>query len=70
MIILKCFGVCGCGFDNKCNYCNSSFFKGYDNQVSFNYLVINSSLSQIAPNSNALTCSLNTEDIDVNMFLL
>ena len=57
--------MCGCGEDNKCNYCNSSYFIGYDQQNT-DYVLFSPAGSTGAPNSTGNTCSLATEDVDVN----
>ena len=57
----KCFGVCGCGYENTCKHCNSEYFIGYKRQNS-----VNLTATPPVPNSNSNTCSAQTEYIDVN----
>ena len=61
----KCFGVCGCGYNGKCNYCNSDYFVGYNKQNSKNL----PSTPIGAPNSNGNTCLAETEYVDVSFFI-
>ncbi len=52
----KCFKFCGCGSNGQCNYCNSTYFIGFDlynGGTSPKY--VNSSLT--APNTNGLPCT-------------
>ena len=58
----KCFGVCGCCASGQCINCNSSYFIGYDNQLSISSWPILTT----APNSNGAICSTNTEYTDVS----
>ena len=57
--------MCGCGEDNKCNYCNSNYFIGYDKQNT-GYVLFSPAGSTGAPKSNGNTCTISTEDVDVN----
>ena len=60
----KCFGICGCGYNGTCNYCNSNYFIGYDGQNT-HYTLFQNASSSGAPNSNGNTCTLASQAVDV-----
>ena len=60
--------VCGCGQDNICHYCNSNEFIGFDIKYNSNWnwdqaWPVNG--LTVAPQSNGLTCSTDSEYVDV-----
>ena len=57
--------MCGCGYNGQCNFCDSTYFIGYD-QRNTNYVLFSNTGSNGAPTSTGEYCSLATQDIDVN----
>ena len=63
---MKCLKYCGCGYNQQCNYCNPTYFIGYDTLNAPAYLLFSGvPIQSNAPNSNGQTCSLATENVDV-----
>ena len=61
----KCFKYCGCCLNGTCNYCNSTYFIGYDKFNSGSGpKFLNSSL--LAPNTNGQSCTKYNVEIQVD----